>query len=46
MCSSRSGIETTILFFFLYYANFNIQRHTVFDKIATTDANILTEIVN
>ena len=40
MCSS--SIETTI-HFFLHCANFNIQRQTLFDKIATIDANILTE---
>ena len=43
MCSCSSGIETTI-HSFLHCANFNIQRQTLFDKIATTDANILTEI--
>ena len=42
MCSCTSGIETTI-HFFLYCANFNNQRQIVFDKIATIDANILTE---
>ena len=42
MCSCSSGIETTI-HFFLHCANFNIQRQTLFDKIATIDANILTE---
>ena len=42
MCSCSSGIKTTI-YFFLHCANFNIQRETVFDKIATIDANILTE---
>ena len=42
MCSCSSGIETTI-HFFLHCANFNIQRQTLFDKIGTTDANILTE---
>ena len=41
MCSCSSGIETTI-HFFLHCANFNIQRQTLFDKIATIDANILT----
>ena len=42
MSSCSSGIETTI-HFFLRCANFNIQRKTLFDKIATTDANISTE---
>ena len=42
MCSCSSGIETTI-HFFLHCANFNIQRQSLFDKIATIDANILTE---
>ena len=42
MCSCSSGIETTI-HFFLHCVNFNIQRQTLFDKIATIDANILTE---
>ena len=42
MCSCSSGIETTI-HFFLHCANFDIQRQTLFDKIATTDANILTK---
>ena len=39
-CSCSSGIETTI-HFFLHCANFNIQRQTLFDKIAAIDANIL-----
>ena len=42
MCSCSSGIETTI-HFFLHCANFDIQRQTLFDKIATIVANILTE---
>ena len=42
MCNCSSGIETTIQFFF-YCENFNIQRQSLFDKIATIDANILTE---
>ena len=42
MCSCSSGIEATI-HFFLRCTNFNIQRQTLFDKIATTDTNILTE---
>ena len=29
--------------FILHCANFNTQRQTLFDKIATIDANILTE---
>ena len=42
MCSCSRDIETTI-HSFLHCANFNIQRQTLFDKIATTDANILTK---
>ena len=42
MCSCSSGVETTI-HFFLHRANFNTQRQTLFDKITTIDANILTE---
>ena len=42
MCSCSSGIEKTI-HFFLRCTNFNIQRQTLVDKIATIDANILTE---
>ena len=42
MCSCNSGIETTI-HFFLHCTNFNTQRQTLFDKVATIDANILTE---
>ena len=42
MCSCSSGIETTI-HFFLHCINFNIQRQALFDKIATIDANILSE---
>ena len=42
MYSCSSGIETTI-HFFLHCANFDIQRQTLFDKIATIDGNILTE---
>ena len=42
MCSCSSGIETTI-HFFLHCANFNIQRQTLFDKIAALDSNILTD---
>ena len=42
MCSCSSDIETMI-HFFLHCANFNIQRQPLFDKIATIDANILTE---
>ena len=37
-----SGNETTI-HFFLHCANFNTQRQTLFNKISTIDANILTE---
>ena len=36
------GIETTI-HFFLHCTNFNIQRQSLFEKIATIDANIVTE---
>ena len=32
--------------FFLHCANFDTQKQTLFDKIATTDANILTENEN
>ena len=42
MCSCSSGIETTT-YFFLHYANFNTHRQTLFDKIATIDANMMTE---
>ena len=42
MCSCSSSIETTI-HFFLHCVNFNTQRQTLFDKIATMDTNILTE---
>ena len=42
MCSCNSGCETTI-HFFLHCTNFNTQRQTLFDKIATADADILTE---
>ena len=42
MCSCSIGIETTI-HFLPHCANFNIQRETLFDKIATIDVNILTE---
>ena len=42
MCSCSSGIETTI-HFFLHCPNFKIQRQTLFEKIAITNANILTE---
>ena len=42
MCSCSSGIERTI-HFFLHCINFNIQRQALFDKIATIDANILSE---
>ena len=41
MCSCSSGIET--IHFFLHCANFNIQRQTLIDKIATIDMNILTK---
>ena len=42
MRSCSSGIQATI-HFFLHCASFNTQRQTLFDKIATIDANILTE---
>ena len=42
MCCCSSGIQTTI-YFFLHRANFNTQRQTLFDKIATIVANIFTE---
>ena len=42
MCSCSSATEATI-HFFLHCANFNSQRQTLFDKIATADANILIE---
>ena len=42
MCSCSSGIETTIRFF-LHCTNFNTQRQILLDKIAATDANILTK---
>ena len=41
-CSCSCGIETMI-HFFLHCSNFNIQRQTLFEKIAIIDANILTE---
>ena len=42
MSSCSSYIETAI-HFFLYSRNFNTQGQTLFDKIATIDANILSE---
>ena len=42
MCSCSSGIKTTI-HFFLHCTDFNIQRQTLFDKIATIDVKVLTE---
>ena len=42
MCSCSSDIEIAI-HFFLHCANFITQRQTFFDKIATINANILTE---
>ena len=42
MCSCSSGIETMI-HFFLHCTNFNTQRQTLHDKIATIDANIENE---
>ena len=45
MCSCNSGIETTA-HFLLQCPNFSTQRQTLFDKIATIDANILRENEN
>ena len=45
MCSYKSDIETTA-HFLLHCPNFNTQRQTLFDKIATIDANILIENEN
>ena len=42
MRSCSSGIETTINFF-LHCTKFNTERQTLFGKIDTTDASILTE---
>ena len=42
MCSCSSDIEITI-HFFLHCANFDIQRQTLINKIATVDESILTE---
>ena len=42
MYSCSSGIETKT-HFFLHCGNFNFQKQSLFDKIATIDANILTE---
>ena len=42
MFSCSSGIEATI-HFFLHCANVNTQWQTLFDKITTIDASILTE---
>ena len=42
MCSCSNGIETTI-HFFLHCTNFNTQKQSLFDKLATIDANMLTE---
>ena len=44
LCSSISGIETTINF--PHYTNFSTQRQTLFDRKATIDVKILTELVN
>ena len=43
MCSCSRGFETKI-HFFLHGANFNTEKQTLFYKIATIDANILTEM--
>ena len=45
MCCFSRGIEKTI-HFFLHYTNFNTQTQSLFDKMASTDANILTENEN
>ena len=45
MCNCNSGIETTA-HFLLHCPNFSTQRQTLFDKIATIDANILIENEN
>ena len=45
MCSCNSGIETTA-HFLLQCPIFKTQRQTLFDKIATIDANILRENEN
>ena len=42
MCNCSSGIETTT-HFLLHCPNYHIQRQTLFDIIATIDANILRE---
>ena len=42
VCSCGSGIELTI-HFFLDCAEFNTERQNPFDKMATIDANILTD---
>ena len=42
MCDCRNGVETT-KHFFLYCANFNSQRQTLFNKIRNIDEFILTE---
>jgi len=42
MCNCGSGIETTV-HFLLHCPNYNTQRQTLFDKIATIDDNILKE---
>ena len=42
MWSCSSGIEITI-HFSVHCANFNTQKQTIYDKIATIDMNNLTE---
>ena len=42
MYSYSGGIETTS-YFFLHCEDFNTQRQTLFDKITTIDAKILSE---
>ena len=45
MCNCGSGIESTA-HFLLHCPNYNIQRQTLFDNIATIDDNILNENEN
>ena len=45
MCSCNSDTETTA-HFLLQCRNYNTERQTLFDKIATIDANILKENEN
>ena len=43
MLKFKHNFEDSTTHFFLSFANFNTQRKTLFDKIATIDANVLTE---